>query len=158
MTNKERAYQYIEMLVNTKDDGKKEMGFLLLFYGHVPYKIESFPGAGHDYYSILDAMYEYKNNNPLINIDEIFKHTIDLMIETMIDEYSLKRCYNYLIANLSKEKAGKSNIKINIKYYLIKIKNQLKKENLTSKDILDIDKAATNYIEKNFKIEDGFLS
>lgn len=36
-----------------------------------PYKLESFPGTGHNYYYILEAIYRYYNKNPKSGIDNL---------------------------------------------------------------------------------------
>ena len=74
------------------------MGLVSLFYGIGAYTVEAFPNAGHDYYSVLRAMYKYNSNNK-INMEEIFSKILDEMIEIKVT-VGLQSIVDFLLARL----------------------------------------------------------
>lgn len=89
-------------------NGNDSTAFSFLLNGFGPFNLEAFPGAGHNYHCIMDAIYRYHRYHPLHKIDSIFFYGIMREISGIKNLYSYTLCMNYIFACLDREKTGKA--------------------------------------------------
>ena len=93
-------------------DGSNDMMFLCMLMGIGKYRLESFPGAGHNYYVILEAIYKYYRENPDKHVDKILLNSLMKCIEGMSAIKPLSLICNYIVAQVKNEKQGISPFKL----------------------------------------------
>ena len=93
-------------------DGITEMAFFLVITGIGKYRLESYPGAGHNFYIVLEAIYKYYRENPGKNVDKILFNTFMLYINAMSALNALSLICNYIVAQVKNEKQGISPFKL----------------------------------------------
>lgn len=84
-------------------DGRNKMAFVNMLIGIGKYRLESFPGAGHNYYVILEAIYEYYREHPDKHVDEILFSTLMGYINAMSSAKALPLICNYIVAQVKNE-------------------------------------------------------
>ena len=84
-------------------DGSNKMAFVTMLIGIGKYRLESFPGAGHNYYVLLEAIYEYYRENPDKHVDEILFSTLMGYINAMSAAKALPLICNYIVAQVKNE-------------------------------------------------------
>ena len=93
-------------------DGITEMAFFLVITGIGKYRVESYPGAGHNYYVVLEAIYKYYKENPHKKVDKILFNTLMNYIKWMSSTRALSLICNYIVAQVKNEKQGISPFKL----------------------------------------------
>ena len=94
-------------------DGSNDViPFLLMLAGIGKFELESFPGAGHNYYVVLEAIYKYYKENPHKKADKILFNTLMKFINAMSSTKALSLICNYIIAQVKNEKQGISPFKL----------------------------------------------
>ena len=108
----------VETATTKYNDGTNYMSFILMLTGLGKYKLESYPGAGHNYNEItilvqtegsnfneiLNAIYRYYKMHPDSNIDKIFYERLARDIKTISNIQNLTLDANYILAQLKNEK------------------------------------------------------
>ena len=93
-------------------DGSNKMAFFCMINGMGKYNLESFPGAGHNYYITLEAIYKYYKEYPYKKVDKILFNTLMTCINGMSSTRALSLICNYIIAQVKNEKQGISPFKL----------------------------------------------
>ncbi|MBO4898206.1 MAG: hypothetical protein J5590_07915 [Clostridia bacterium] len=101
-------------------------GFGMVMCGIGPWKVESFPGAGHNYYAIIRAIYRYYAKDKTIGSMtydglEWMCSTGAFMIE--VDELLIK----FIVAFLDAQKNNKAPFEIDAVSLLTKLKDRMTK-------------------------------
>ena len=92
----------VDCAVNAYLDGN-DMAFFCMIIGIGKYDLESFPGAGHNYYIILEAIYKYYKENPDKKVDSMLFHTLMKCIDTMSAPEALSLVCDYIVAQVKNE-------------------------------------------------------
>lgn len=93
-------------------DGSNKMAFPCMIMGIGKCRLESFPGAGHNYYVMLEAIYKYYKENPDKHVDKILLNSLMKSIEGMSAIKPLSLICNYIVAQVKNEKQGISPFKL----------------------------------------------
>ena len=94
----------VEETVKMYVSGENKMAFMVMLMGSRSFKLEAFPGAGHNYYAILEAIYRYHKAHPEAGIDQIFYDRLSRYCELAGDPESASDQVNYIAAQLENEK------------------------------------------------------
>lgn len=129
-----------------------EMGFYLLLLGKGHFKLESFPGAGHNYYEILNSIYDYYKKNPGINVKEIFEFALNLCINKLCLVEDFPMIMNYIYAQLENEDKEIAPFEINVLMMLNNLKSRINSYQKLKDDIILAEelKKSENYLNENF--------
>lgn len=114
-----------------KNENNK-MGLYCALLGIGQFKLEVIPGAGHNYYSILDAIYRRYKIHPEEKID-VFLHETFLKFAQSVS--SLEGCAKYIniiSAQLENQKNNISPFEIEVKDVLLAIKHSITQRSLNS--------------------------
>ena len=84
-------------------DGSNKMAFPFMLMGIGKCRLESFPGAGHNYYVMLEAIYEYYRENPDKHVDKILFNSLMKCIEGMSSIEPLSLICNCIVAQVKNE-------------------------------------------------------
>ena len=82
------------------------VAFLVLLTGMSPCKVEGAPGTGHNIVAVVDAIHDYKNENPDCDIETGYQQGLNKLAGYATDPQTiitLLSCINY---ELKKEKDG----------------------------------------------------
>lgn len=121
----------VELVNNDYIEGKK-MAYLPLLAGIATCKIESRPGAGHNYYEVVDAIHRCFAKNPTGGYDAGYKESIfDLIRVSSSKVASLELLLNIIFYQLKKEKNGTAEFTIDMNEYLPLINNMIKENRST---------------------------
>lgn len=93
-------------------DGSNKMAFPCVIMGIGKCRLESFPGAGHNYHVMLEAIYKYYKENPDKHVDKILLNSLMKCIEGMSAIEPLSLICNYIVAQVKNEKEGISLFKL----------------------------------------------
>ena len=118
--------------------GSSKMAFFCMLMGIGKYRLESFPGAGHNYYVMLEAIYKYYRENPDKHVDKILFNTLMRCIETMSSTRALSLICNYIVAQAKNEKQGISPFKLDNIQLLKQMKSSVSNRPEFSNDELAI--------------------
>ena len=80
-----------------------DMAFFCMINGIGQYGLESFPGAGHNYYVILEAIYKYYNANPDKKVDSMLFNTLMKCINAGPSTKALSLICDYIVAQVKNE-------------------------------------------------------
>ena len=108
------AYKYVKIVLDKYINSGNHMGFHLLYYGKGNYKVEAFPGAGHNYYAVLDGVYRYAHEYNKGDFQDIFERSLSFTIDHTFYPKDVSLFCNYLIAEIDNEISGKSPFRINV--------------------------------------------
>lgn len=114
--------KFVEKTFENYIKQNNQMGFYLLLLGKGNFKLESFPGAGHNYHKILGSIYDYYKNNPEVDVKKIFEQALNLCINKLclIEDFTI--IMNYIYAQLDNEDKKIAPFEINA----LKMLNNLK--------------------------------
>ena len=104
----------IEKVMEFYKNENNDMVLYLALMGDSFWKLEVTPGAGHNYYYIIEAIYRYYLKNPEDRIDEYFSNTIKHMAKHSFSLRDITNFLNIVIAELDNEKQKISPFKINV--------------------------------------------
>jgi len=108
------AEHTVELINKSYIEGKK-IAYLPLLAGIATCKIESRPGAGHNYYAVVDAIHKCYAQNPNGGYDAGYKEGIRALIRVSSSKVgSLDLLLNIIFYQLDKEKNGTAQFNINI--------------------------------------------
>lgn len=93
-------------------DGSNKMAFPCMIMGIGKCRLESFPGAGHNYYVMLEAIYKHYEENPDEHVDKILFYALMKCINGMSAIEPLSLICNYIVAQVKNEKQGISPFKL----------------------------------------------
>lgn len=118
-------------IINKKYVAGNRMAYLALLSGVGSYRIESYPGAGHNYQAVVDAIHNCYARDNESKIDAGYRDGIYAMINVASNFRVLQTLMNILFYQLKKEKEGKAQFKMDIKEVMNKV-NLLISENCLS--------------------------
>lgn len=122
-------------------DGSNKMAFPCMLMGIGKCRLESFPGAGHNYYVMLEAIYRYYREHPDKNVDKILFNSLMKCIDGMSAIEVLSLICNYIVAQIKNEKQGISPFKLDniqlLKQLKIAVLNDVELNNELSTTLLD---------------------
>lgn len=118
----------IEKVMELYNEQKNDMVLYLALSGASFWKLEITPGAGHNYYYIIEAIYRYHKKNPGDKIDEYYYNTIKKMANSSFNIYAVTQFLNILMAELDYEKQKVSPFQINALEILKIFKERLRTE------------------------------
>ena len=118
-------------IINKKYVAGNRMAYLALLSGVGSYRIESYPGAGHNYQAVVDAIHNCYARDNKSKIDAGYRDGIYAMINVASNFRVLQTLMNILFYQLKKEKEGKAQFKMDIKEVMNKV-NLLISENCLS--------------------------
>ena len=122
------AEKMVELINKDYKEGKK-IAYLPLLAGIATCKIESRPGAGHNYYEVVDAIHRCYAKNPEEGYDAGFKEGIHALIRVSSAKVgSLSMLLKIVFYQLKKEQNGTAQFSIDMDEYLPLI-NSLIREN-----------------------------
>lgn len=121
--------------------------FLLVLTGIGKYGLESFPGAGHNYYMILEAIYKYYKEHPEKKVDKILFNSLMKFISAMSSTKALSLICNYIVAQIKNEEQGISPFKLDN----IQLLKQLRFSVLNKAELLN-NELATTLLDDTTKI------
>ena len=90
----------------------KKMTFLCLILGDGQFKLEAYPGAGHNYYVVLEAIYEYYKKHPFKQVDKMLFDTLIKSISISKTPQAVAKNCDYIAAQIENEKKGISPFKL----------------------------------------------
>ena len=119
-------------IVNKKYVEGNYMAYLPILSGIAQYKIESRPGAGHNYYAVVDAIHNCYARKTESGFDAGFKDGIRALIRVSTAKVgSLDMLLNIVFYQLDKEKNGTAEFNIDIDETMDSI-NKLIRENMSN--------------------------
>ncbi|HBE14982.1 MAG TPA: hypothetical protein DCY72_01865 [Ruminococcaceae bacterium] len=128
------AYDYVKIIFNKYISDGNYMGFYLLYYGKAIYKVEAFPGAGHNYYAILDGVYRYARETRTDNFQDIFERSLSFTIDSTFYPNDVSLFCNYLVTEINNEISGKSPFSIDVDRVLDHLKKRAEEYELLRND------------------------
>ena len=109
--------------------GGNYMAYLPILSGLGVFKMESRPGAGHDFYEVVDAIHNCYRKNPQGGYDKGYVEGIHALIRVSSSKVgSLEMLLSILFYQLDKEKDGTAAFKIDIDEIMVLV-NKLIKDN-----------------------------
>lgn len=150
---KAQAYGLVKIIYEQYKKGNS-MSFYMLLAGKATCKFEVAPGSGHNIVAVVDAIHEYKKENPSSDIEKGYQEGLNKFAKYAIYPKSivmLVSCINY---ELKKEKYGTNSLKIDCRDVLNTLQRNIK-ENYTAiqSSMKDFDiwaKEQNEYMESNF--------
>lgn len=135
-------------IINKKYVAGNRMAYLALLSGVGSCRIESYPGAGHNYQAVVDAIHNCYARDNTSGIDTGYRDGLYAMIKVAGSFSALQTLMNILFYQLKKEKEGKAQFKIDIQEVMSKV-NLLISENRVSyeKEYISFD----SWLERNSK-------
>ena len=118
-------------IINKKYIAGNRMAYLALLSGVGCCRIESYPGAGHNYQAVVDAIHNCYARDNTSGIDTGYRDGLYAMINVAGSFPALQTLMNILFYQLKKEKEGKAQFKIDIQEVMSKV-NLLISENRVS--------------------------
>ena len=118
-------------IINKKYIAGNRMAYLALLSGVGSCRIESYPGAGHNYQAVVDAIHNCYARDNTSGIDTGYRDGLYAMINVAGSFPALQTLMNILFYQLKKEKEGKAQFKIDIQEVIDKV-NMLISENCAS--------------------------
>lgn len=95
-------------IINEKYNTGATIAYLILLTGDGNYKVESYPGAGHNYQAVVDAIHNCYKNNPNNNVEKGYYDGIMTLIRVTKNIRNLQLLLNVLSYELQKERDGKA--------------------------------------------------
>ncbi len=112
MDIEKHADMIAEKLVEAVRRSKAGGAMFGYFQGVGPFKLESFPGAGHNYYEVLKSFYRLHLKNPNLECDKcVFKGLKSCILMSGTPK-AFTMCANYIVAQVEFEKNGISPFKL----------------------------------------------
>ncbi len=99
------AYSMVRTVYEKYKKGNN-VAFLVLLTGMSPCKVEGAPGTGHNIVAVIDAIHDYKRENPDCDIEKGYQQGLNKLAGYATDPQTiitLLSCINY---ELKKEKDG----------------------------------------------------
>jgi|UniRef100_UPI003FED9B88 hypothetical protein len=135
-------------IINKKYIAGNRMAYLALLSGVGSCRIESYPGAGHNYQAVVDAIHNCYARDNTSGIDTGYRDGLYAMIHVAGSFPALQTLMNILFYQLKKEKEGKAQFKIDIQEVIDKV-NMLISENCASYEKENL--SFGSWLERNSK-------
>ncbi len=113
----EYAYKLVAISHKMYMDGNS-MAYFVLLNGLGHSIVEGQPGAGHNYYIVVDAIHSYKKNNSNMNVKDGYVEGIKTSISLAGNVDRIACIFNYLNYEAELKKNGINVIEIDIAYLL----------------------------------------
>lgn len=150
---KAQAYGLVRIVYEFYKKGNT-VAFLMLLAGEAPCKFEVAPGTGHNIVAVIDAIHEYKKDNPSSDVEKGYQEGLNKFANYATDPESivmLVGCINY---ELKKEKDGTNSLKIDCRDVLNTLQRNIKENykaiQSSMKDFDTWAKEQNEYMESNF--------
>ena len=82
------------------------VAFLAFLVGDGPYKVEGAPGTGHNIVAVVDAIHDYKKENPDCDIETGYQQGLTKWAKYATDPQNIIALVNCINYELKKEKDG----------------------------------------------------
>ncbi len=106
-----RSMTYI---MNRKYKAGNNMAYLALLSGVAGTTVEAFPGAGHNYQAVIDAIHSIYRDDPESGVDKGYVEGIEGMIRVATGFPGLNKLVNVLFYEGKLEKEGKATFRIDL--------------------------------------------
>ena len=136
----------IEKVMELYIEENNYMALFVALRGDGFWKLELTPGAGHNYYYIMEAIYRYHNAKPEDKIDKYYEETLMRLSRLCSSEKSVSVFLSIVVAELDYKKQGISPFEINMIEVLNLCREQLRtdpklyKEEKTMEKVREYDK------------------
>lgn len=133
-TTYDRLVDQAEAMVNIihkKYVAGNKMAYIALLSGVGDCRIESYPGAGHNYQAVVDAIHNCYARDNTTGIDAGYRDGLYTMINVAGSSHALQTLKDILLYQLKKEKEGKAQFEIDSQEIMDKV-NILIRENHAS--------------------------
>lgn len=150
---KEQAYGLVRIVYEHYKKGNT-VAFLMLLAGGAPCKLEGAPGTGHNIIAVVDAIHEYKKNNPSTDIEKGYQEGLNKLANYATDPENIVMLVNCINYELKKEKEGTNSLEVDCRDVLDTLRKNIKQNYSTiQSDMKEFDtwaKEQNEYMESNF--------
>ena len=116
----------VEKVMELYKNDNNMMALFVALKGGSFWKLELTPGAGHNYYYIIEAIYRYHKKYPNDKIDDYYTETIKKLALYSFSIEEVSDFFNIVMAELDYKKQNISPFEINMREILDLFQNRLK--------------------------------
>ena len=132
------------------------VAFFLFLVGGPPVKVEGAPGTGHNIVAVIDAIHDYKKENPDCDIETGYQQGLDKLAKYATDPETIIALVNCINYELKKEKDGTHAFCVNCRDPLNTLHKNIEQyhsEIVSSMKDFDIwAKRQNDYMKSNFNL------
>ena len=154
----DKSSEYKKYIKGKKSELKHYFTFLLymLLSGSAMYLVESYPGAGHNYQVVVEAIHNYYKKHPGKRVDKLFNDTLVWLAQVTSEYFPSKAVLDSVSHQMYLEKNNKANFRIDCKAILSEFDRNVK-VNKDKFEISEVDfeswyKKYFDYFEKEYGI------
>ena len=112
-----RSMTYI---INRKYKAGNNMAYLALLSGVAGTTVEAFPGAGHNYQAVIDAIHSIYRDDPESGVDSGYVEGLEGMIRVATGFPGLNKLVDVLLYEGKLEKEGKATFRVDLEGFWAK--------------------------------------
>lgn len=150
------AYNLVQEANNNYLLGE-ELAYPILLMGIGIYRVESVPGAGHNYQIIIDAIHKYSEKNPDAKVAAGFEDGIREIVNRVGDTITVLTAFNCICYEAKKQKEGDYSFIINCEQLMTELREKINSNYEEIKnDFIEIDRwieNATSDVEKLYGLK-----
>ena len=126
-------------VIQEKAEAEKEEEYIgvpyaTLLMGIGGCKLEGAPGSGHNYIAIIDAVHEYKKQNPNKNVEKYYYAGYMELCKRASTSTMIKHIYDYISYEIKKEVGNTKAFTIDTRNVLQEIKSVVERNQLQTAD------------------------
>ena len=128
------------------------MSIYMLLFGKGPFRIEAFPGAGHNNYVVLESIYNFAKKNKNIDVVQVFEYGLMTSIRFLHTPEEFMLIMGYIIHQLENQKNRKAPFEMNVAKLLSALKERiLSYDKIKSNEVfMEQIRQSEQYLEKNY--------
>lgn len=129
-----------------------QMSIYMFLLGKGIYKVESFPGAGHNYGIVLESIYDYYKRHPNVDVAEILKKSLSVCAKHLTTPEEFVLIMNYIFKQLENQKNNDAPFIVDVLEVLNVLRTRINSYDKIKNNDLFVEQInkSEQYLEKNY--------